>query len=79
MKGLFHEMDRVYSDVNLEPDEFMVSEDLAVVRGTYTAKQQTPEGDTVDDRGKYIEVFRPDREGTWRCCMDTFNSDVEPS
>lgn len=79
VKGLVREMDAVYSDVDLQPEEFMISEDLAVVQGSYTAQQQTPEGDTVGDRGNYIEVFRPGAEGTWRCCMDTFTSERDPA
>lgn len=64
------------SDVRVQPGPVVVSGDLAVTHGTYTAKVATPAG-TVDDRGKFLEAWRREADGSWKCFLDTFTSDIE--
>jgi ketosteroid isomerase-like protein len=52
------------------------SGDLGYVRGTYTASFHNPKGETVNDRGKYLEVWRKQADGNWKCIVDTWNSDL---
>lgn len=77
VRELFGQMAQVYSDVSLEAREVFSDGDMAVVQGAYRAKVNTPQGQTMEDRGKYIEVFRRDPDGSWKCFLDTFTSDLE--
>lgn len=52
------------------------SGDLGYVQGTYTASFRNPKGETVNDRGKYLEVWRKQADGSWKCIVDTWNSDL---
>jgi ketosteroid isomerase-like protein len=51
------------------------SGDLAYTRGTYTLTFTDPDGKTVTDRGKYLEVWKK-TGGKWRCVADAFNTDI---
>jgi len=57
-------------DVELEG-----SGDLAYIRGTYELAMQPPGEALIEDIGKYIEVWRKDKNGQWRTIRDIFNSD----
>jgi ketosteroid isomerase-like protein len=35
-----------------------------------------PTGTSVNDRGKYLEVWKKQADGTWKCVMDMWNSDL---
>ena len=52
------------------------SRDLAYVRGTYEAAWKDAIGKSVSDRGKYLEVWKKQRNGDWKCIVDTWNSDL---
>jgi len=52
------------------------SGDLAYVRGTYEAAFKDLKGNPVMDRGKYVEVWKKQSDGTWKCIVDTWNSDL---
>ena len=65
---------KVKLDIN--PDDVLVSGDLAVERGTW-AISLMPTGATTaaTDHGKYIVVWQK-RDGKWQAVNDIFNSDV---
>ncbi|MBE7171536.1 MAG: DUF4440 domain-containing protein [Williamsia sp.] len=46
---------------------------LAFIRGTYSIAMKMNKGETSDS-GKYIEVWRKDQSGAWKCIRDIFNS-----
>jgi len=50
---------------------------IAYVRGSYSLKV-TPPGVTVPiaDKGKFIEIWRKQADGSWKVAHDMFNSDV---
>jgi ketosteroid isomerase-like protein len=52
------------------------SGDLAYVQGRYTMTFTTPDGQTMEDRGKYIEIWERQSDGQWRITRDIFNSDL---
>lgn len=54
--------------------------DIAYVTGRYSMTLE-PEGapDSVEDRGKYIEVRRKQPDGSWLMSRDIFNSDLDPA
>jgi ketosteroid isomerase-like protein len=52
--------------------------DLAYVHGAYQMSV-TPPGAAgpVGDTGKYVEIWRKQRDGSWKVILDAFNSDLE--
>lgn len=63
------------SNVMFEAQEIHGLGDLAVVRGTYSLTMSPPDAEPIQDRGKYIELWRK-RNGIWRVARDIFNSDL---
>ena len=53
--------------------------DLAYVRGEFSMAM-TPPGapGPVKDSGKYVEVRRREKDGSWKIAVDIFNSDLPP-
>jgi ketosteroid isomerase-like protein len=49
------------------------SGDLAWGTGTFSLARPAP------DRGKFVEVYRRQADGSWRCVADMFSSDQEAS
>ena len=56
--------------------EVAKSGDMAYVSGTYTFDFKDASGKTVKDRGKYLEVWERQPDGSWKCSADTWNSDL---
>jgi len=55
------------------------SADLAWVSGTYEVTMNDPTGKPIHDRGKYLEVWKRQPDGNWRCGADMWNSDLTVS
>jgi uncharacterized protein (TIGR02246 family) len=52
-------------------------DDLAYVQGRYRMTLQVPGVPTpVEDRGKYLEIWRRGADGRWRIARDMFSSDL---
>ena len=56
--------------------EVAKSGDMAYVSGTYTSDFKDASGKTVKDRGKYLEVWQRQTDGSWKCSADAWNSDL---
>ena len=52
------------------------SGDLAYVQGTYELGMKDPKGKPITDHGKYVEVWKKQADGNWKCAVDTWNSDL---
>jgi ketosteroid isomerase-like protein len=52
------------------------SGDLAYVVGSYTLTTRDAQGKPAVDRGKTIEVFKKEADGTWKVVADMYNSDL---
>jgi uncharacterized protein (TIGR02246 family) len=52
------------------------SGDLAYVMGAYQFAQKDPQGKTVTDHGKTVEVWKKQPDGKWKAVVDIFNSDL---
>ena len=50
--------------------------DLAYVSGTYEETMTDASGKPVKDRGKYVEIFKKQADGTWKVVADIWNSDL---
>ena len=48
--------------------------DLAYSTGTYELSYNDPSGKLVTERGKYVEVWRSQADGSWRMVVESFNS-----
>jgi uncharacterized protein (TIGR02246 family) len=56
--------------------EVAKSGDLAYVSGTYEEMMTDASGKRVQDRGKYVEIFKKQADGTWKVIVDIWNSDL---
>lgn len=52
------------------------SGDLAYLTGTYELSETDANGKPVTDKGKYLEVWKKQSDGSWKCIIDMFNSDL---
>jgi uncharacterized protein (TIGR02246 family) len=52
--------------------------DMAIERLHYTAVATAPGGETTEDVGKGIHVYRRCADGTWQLAQDIWNSDRRP-
>ena len=52
------------------------SGDLAYVTGAYEMNETDPNGKPKTDKGKYLEVWKKQADGNWKCVVDMFNTDL---
>ena len=55
------------------------SGEMAWVSGLYELVTNDASGKPMNDRGKYLEVWERQADGTWKCRADTWNSDLPVS
>ena len=55
------------------------SGDIGYLHGTYELSFDNPNGGRIEDHGKYVEVWKKQPDGSWKCAIDMFNSDVPAS
>ncbi len=53
--------------------------DLAYVSGTFEWTSKDASGKTVNDHGKYVEIFKKQADETWKAIVDIRNSDLPAS
>lgn len=63
-------------DVKLSSDEVEVCGDSAYEVGRYQMTVQPSGGAAMNDRGKYLVVWRRQSDGSWKIARDIFNSDL---
>jgi ketosteroid isomerase-like protein len=65
------------SKVKWEPTQVQVSEsgDMGFTTGTYTLSYTDANGGKVDDKGKYLEMWKK-VDGKWKCYLDMYSSDM---
>ena len=52
------------------------SGDLAYVSGDYEFNEKDDKGKPLQDKGKYLEVWKKQADGNWMCVADMFSSDL---
>jgi ketosteroid isomerase-like protein len=68
------------SDVRLEQIDVGGGPDWAYVRGSYSMTIHIPNVPIpASDRGKYIELWEKQADGSWKIARDIYNSDVAPA
>jgi ketosteroid isomerase-like protein len=55
------------------------SGDLGYTAGSYALTTNDAAGKPAIERGKYIEVWRKQSDGSWKCIEDMFNADTPPA
>jgi len=51
------------------------SSDIGYTNGTYELSFTDPKGSKVNDKGKYLEVWKK-VDGKWKCYLDMYSSDI---
>ena len=52
------------------------SGDLAYVSGSYEFNEKDDSGKPITDKGKFLEVWKKQGDGNWKCVADMFSSDL---
>ncbi len=52
------------------------SGDLAYVIGNYEMTENDPDGKPKTDKGKFLEVWKKQADGNWKCVADMFSTDL---
>lgn len=65
---------------SLATETVVVSEsgDVAYEVGTFSFSGTGPDGTTMTDNGKYVAIWKPAADGTWKIAVDAWNSDAMP-
>lgn len=53
--------------------------DTAYEVGRYTMKVQPAGAPAMDDRGKYVVIWKRQADGAWKLAVDIWNSDLSPA
>ena len=54
-----------------------VAGDLGYTSGTYEDSFKGPDGKTVNEKGKYVCVWRKQKDGSWKAIHDIWNPDAK--
>lgn len=64
------------NSLELQIEELYEGGDLVIDVGRYVLGLQGPDGESIEDRGKYVDVLRRQPDGSLRLIADIFNSDA---
>jgi len=56
--------------------EVSKSGDLGYLYGTYSLAANDDKGKPITDVGKILEIWKKQPDGSWKCIVDTWNSDM---
>jgi ketosteroid isomerase-like protein len=65
-----------FSRFNVEDTQIEGSGDMAFIQGNYDMTLQFNDSMSVNDKGKYLEVWKKNKSGEWKCIRDISNSDL---
>lgn len=72
-----HEMGMKITAFELTATDVIVKGDIAIEIGTYTISMGMPEMGTMDDQGKYMNVWEKQGDD-WKLRADMWNTDMNP-
>lgn len=55
------------------------SGELAYSYGSYDLSMKDASGKMIKDHGKFVEIWKKQADGSWKCAVDMFNSDLPAS
>ena len=58
--------------------DWMKASKLAYIVGTYQMSFKGPDGKPASDNGKTIEIWKKQADGSWKCIVDGYSSDLPP-
>jgi ketosteroid isomerase-like protein len=58
--------------------EVAASGDMAYLYGAYEITSNDAHGKPITEYGKNVEIWKKQLNGTWKCAVDTWNSDLPP-
>jgi ketosteroid isomerase-like protein len=67
--------------INWQPTTVQVarSGDLGYTQGTYTLTVNDVHGKPTTDQGKTLEIWKKQGDGSWKCIVDMWSSDLPPT
>ncbi len=72
-----HEMGMKMTAFELIATDVIVEGNIAIEIGTYTVSMDMPEMGSIDDHGKYMNVWEK-QGGDWKIRADIWNTDMNP-
>jgi len=78
LKGLFA-LPNLKVNWHVDRADVARSGDLGYTSGAYETTFSDPTGKTVSDRGKYVTVWKRQKDGTWKVSLDISNTDLPPA
>ena len=60
-------------ELRINPEKTLVSDELAMVTGSWTLRGRDPEGNDVNASGRYADVMRRQSDGSWLYVIDNPN------
>lgn len=57
--------------------EVAQSGELGFTSGTYESSMKGPDGKPVKEKGKYICIWKKDKDGKWKAAHDMWNADAK--
>jgi ketosteroid isomerase-like protein len=63
----------------LNQAEVARSGDLGYLRGVYQLVTRDAAGKATTEQGKFLEVWKRQAEGKWKCAVDSFSADAPPA
>jgi uncharacterized protein (TIGR02246 family) len=68
------------TSASLDSETIVVAEsgDVAYEVGTFSFSGPGPDGTEMTDNGKYMAIWKPTADGTWKIAADIWNSDAMP-
>ena len=69
------------SAVSWKPTKVVAAKsgELAYCYGSYDLSMKDANGKTIKDHGKFVEIWKKQKDGSWKCAVDMFNSDLPAS
>ena len=61
---------------NVKSAEVAASGDLAYTMGSYDFAVQDTSGAPMNDKGKYLTIWKKQEDGSWKVAVDAFSSDM---
>jgi ketosteroid isomerase-like protein len=55
------------------------SGDVGYARGVYQVITKDTAGKATTERGKFVEVWKKQADGKWKCAVDSFSADAPPA
>ncbi len=76
IEAFFKEMSSMMKEMSFASTKFDASGDIAYEVGTYTGVWDMPGMGSVEDKGKYVSVWKRQADGAWKIVIDIFNTDL---